>query len=339
MTGPEHLQISLWGVDHDSPSSGGVEAYSPPDPASTLNRGSDRVEPNSQGPFFVGLDTGEKENKTVACWRDELGTEQYRYFSDPTEAVSHSTWPPGARIVFENSVWGHTLSRRPAFDAAMRDRGLVPYPISPRHTKNRRRSWFPQETKTRQQQNDELDALVLLRIGEEGVVKHTLNVWRRSLTKAEDSIAGADRLPREPHEVLLINLRRHGVDHHSVPQALRDVLRATLEFRPVPIFAIDAGLASRVGGIGKWDTAGYRLTTMLVVAIEARSKGHAKKILRKRGLARANLMHHPLKNQKSRRARKAVMKAQDQLVRWLMDNVVAKYRAESRQLRVVKEAS
>jgi hypothetical protein len=49
-------------------------------------------------------------------------------------------------------------------------------------------------------------------------------------------------------------------------------------------------------------------------------------------------MHHPLKNQKSRRDRKKVMRAQDRLVAWLIDSIVSKQRAEYRhQLRVVKE--
>lgn len=66
--------------------------------------------------------------------------------------------------------------------------------------------------------------------------------------------------------------------------------------------------------------ADYRLFTVVAVAWEAKSLRHAKKMIRARGLARSNLMHHPLRK-KPRDERQKIMQAQRDLIRWCFEKL------------------
>lgn len=247
--------------------------------------------------FLVGLDTGERKDKTVAF----DGT-AFAYFDNPLDAVERAGWPPGSVLVFENSACSFSPSLRAAFYGAIQSRGLRAHPVNPRHTKNRRADWGIDKS-------DEGDAATLWAIGVEGKIPRA--PWRPDY---------AGNLSDDP----LIRARQIGyaLDHPQFPADLREALATVTAHRPPPC-ALVAGVARETGNGRLWvDPPGYRLLTPVAAAMRSRGTWRGvKRIVRARGIYRSNLMWHPLRNLPTPQDRKAVMRAQEDFIAWCMDKL------------------
>jgi hypothetical protein len=287
--GPTHPLANASGPPFPPPPTS-VEPSGPNDPTTQVGP---CIPLGSTERTIIGLDTGERAGKTVACYPDG----STRHYADPLAALAEM--PSGARVIVERSVYAFRSQSRAAFIATAKLRGLELYPIDPRRTMCRRRDWHPGVEKT-----DELDALVLRDIGIEGVIP------RCPLSE-----------PRLAPD-LLTRARQVGydLDHPELPARLREAVER-ITSQPVPPCAVLAGVALPAGkrSAVRWAKVGYQLVTFAVLALESGSKKKAKNALKHPGLARSNLRHHPLRTCESVGERREIMRSMDRFQKWTYD--------------------
>ncbi len=254
--------------------------------------------------MIIGLDTGERANKTVAVFGSDAPAWEMHNdgpptaYANPMEAINDI--PPGSKVVLENSTCNFDPAMRVAFLATAEERGIELYPIDPRHTKNRRYDY-------KVSKDDAHDAWVLCQIGKEGIIPKARFQPFRKLSP-----------------VPLARLRQLGYDINAiemeavlpgVAQAAESIGRLT-----PPACAVGCGAARLLKKGAKWNTDSYRFFTPLVLAYETVRNGGSlrslKRSFRLRGIARSNMRHHPLHN-RSRSVRKEIMRAQDSLARFM----------------------
>lgn len=258
--------------------------------------------------MIIGLDTGERPGKTVAVFgSDAPAWEMHKdgepqVYASPVEAVERL--PEGSTVVLENSTCNFDPAARLAFLCIAENRNLNLWPIDPRHTKNRRYDYGIKK-------DDAHDAWVLCQIGKEGIIPRARFQSFRKLSAAP-----------------LARLRqlRYDLSHEAMDELLPGIADARIRIMTLdpPKAAVLCGAARPLKRGVVWNDVKYHFLTPLLVAYEVRLHGGSlrqlKAAFRKRGIARSNMRYHPLHN-KPRMDRKIIMKAQDDLARWMYMNL------------------